>query len=77
MSTAIPPIVSPVTYEPSLVDLINTYNEATAPYVMRTDEEHGQCRAIAKETLAAIRARFVLGRDYQELSNGMLWTVWK
>ena len=77
MPTIIPPHVSPTTSEPSLVGLINIYNEATAPYVMRTDEEHERCLAIAKEALAAIRSRFTLGRDYQELSNGMLWTVWK
>jgi hypothetical protein len=77
MPTIIPPHVSPAPCEPSLVDLINTYNEATAPYVMRTAGEHDLCRAIAKESLAAIRSRFTLGRDYQELSNGMLWTVWK
>lgn len=56
----------------NLVELINTYNESSAPYVMRTDEEHKIEAQRAKIALGSIRRNFVYGVDYKELSNGAL-----
>ncbi len=59
----------------SLIDLINTYNEASAPYVMRTDEEHAVSRQRAKIALGSIKRNFIAGVDYRELSTGALWPI--
>lgn len=62
-----------------LTELLNTWNEATAPYVARTESEHAECSPIAREADAAIRAGYVYGRDWLELSNGfrMLVNRWR
>ena len=57
----------------NLVALINTYNEASSPYVARTDAEHAIERQRAKIALASIRRNYEPGVDYRELSNGALW----
>lgn len=59
----------------SLVELLDVWNEATAPNVPRTESEHEENAIIARESKAEINRRFVYGRDYKELSNGSLWSV--
>jgi hypothetical protein len=59
----------------NLIALINTWNEASAPYVMRSDAEHKVCNARAKMAMASIRRNYIEGVDYRELSNGALWPV--
>ena len=59
----------------NLIALINTWNEASAPYVFRSDEEHAIENARAKTAMASIRRNYREGVDYNELSNGALWPV--
>jgi hypothetical protein len=59
----------------TLISLINTYNEASCPYVLRSDEEHKTENARAKEALSRIRRSYVYGVDYKELSNGAMWPL--
>jgi len=57
----------------SLIYLINRYNRYSAPYVLRTDHEHRRARAIARESLRRIEAKYREGVDYREFDNGALW----
>lgn len=59
----------------NLIDLINTYNEASSPSVPRTEEEHVECNLRAKIARGSIRRNFIEGVDYKELSNGALWPI--
>lgn len=61
--------------KPNLIDLINTYNEASDPGAYRTDEEHAIERERAKKALREIRQHYIEGVDYRELSNGALWPI--
>lgn len=58
-----------------IVALIDECNAATNPSVPRTDAEHEECRERARKAMNAIRSNFREGRDYRELSNGMLWPL--
>lgn len=60
---------------PDLIELINTYNEATDPGAYRSDEEHEVERTRARAALSAIRQYYMYGVDYKELSNGALWPI--
>lgn len=57
----------------NLIALINTWNEASSPYTLRSDKEHAIERARAKCAMSAIKRNYILGTDYKELSNGALW----
>ena len=59
----------------NLIALINTWNEATSPYALRSDKEHAIERARAKCAMGSIKRNYVLGVDYKELSNGSLWPM--
>lgn len=52
----------------SLVELVEMWNEATAPYVLRTDAEHLRCQAIAR---AINKRMFDCGYRY-----GYHWGEW-
>lgn len=59
----------------NLIALINTYNEASCPWVLRSDAEHEFENARARTALKSIRRNYIEGRDYRELSNGSLWPM--
>lgn len=59
----------------NLAELVATYNEATNPAALRTDEEHRVERMRARTALGSIRRSYVEGVDYRELSNGALWAM--
>lgn len=53
-------------------ELLNEWNDCTAPYVARTDEEHAVCSARAK----VLNAELVSRRDeWRELSSGFRMAV--
>lgn len=54
-------------------DLCISWNSATNPAVLRTDEEHAAKRAEAKQLLAELRRRFREGIDYVESESGRLY----
>jgi hypothetical protein len=51
------------------MELCNAWNEATAPYVPRTDDEHAAMRIVARACMAQLKVR---GARLDELSNGMI-----
>lgn len=57
------------THRMSTEELCHTWNEATSPYVPRTDQEHDECKAIAALCLRELKAR---PGAWRELSNGMV-----
>ena len=59
----------------NLIALINTWNEATSPYTLRSDKEHAIERARAKCAMGSIKRNYTLGVDYKELSSGALWPM--
>lgn len=59
----------------NLAELIATYNEASNPAALRTDEEHREQRLRAKIALGSIRRNYIEDVDYRELSNGALWAM--
>lgn len=59
----------------TLGELLNIWNDATNPAAFRSDAEHEENRAVAREAKAELNRRFVFGRDYREFSNGMLWPI--
>lgn len=61
--------------KPNLIELINTFNDASDPGAYRTDEEHAIERERARDALRAIRQHYIEGVDYKELSNGALWPI--
>jgi len=55
---------------------LNRWNEATAPYVLRTDHEHKRMRSLARAIEHRMtREGFVENRDWREFSNGSRWAV--
>lgn len=61
--------------KPDLIELINTYNDASDPAAYRTDDEHAIESERARDALRAIRQHYTEGVDYKELSNGALWPI--
>lgn len=59
----------------NLIALINTWNEATSPYTLRSDKEHAIEKARATCAMSSIRRNYREGVDYKELSNGALWPM--
>jgi len=59
----------------NLIALINTWNEATSPYTLRSDKEHAIERTRAKCAMSSIKRNYTLGVDYKELSSGALWPM--
>jgi hypothetical protein len=58
----------------SLSDLCVMWNEATAPYVLRTDEEHHRQSQLARAIRNRIsRLGYRWGTHYYELSDGSLF----
>lgn len=54
-----------------LISLLDTYNEATAPYKPLTDRQHENNARIARNAEAELkRLGFVYGKDWRELSTG-------
>ena len=49
-----------------LHDLLATWNHATNPRALRSDEERAEYRKVAESTMAKIRAEFKEGLDYVE-----------
>jgi hypothetical protein len=60
----------------SIVGLCAAWNHATNPELLMTDDDHDRSRTYARAIMARMRRLgFVIGRDYRELSNGMLWPM--
>ena len=51
------------------------YNVATNPAVLRTEDEHADCRARAREARRLLSENFSEGVDYTEGESGMLIPV--
>lgn len=57
----------------TLAKLCQLWNEATAPYVLRTDAEHDEQRARAQAIRAEMVARgYLQGIHYRETEDGRL-----
>jgi hypothetical protein len=60
----------------SIIGLCAAWNHATNPALLMTDADHDRSRIYARAVMARMcRLGFVFGRDYRELSNGMLWPM--
>ena len=57
----------------TIATLCAIYNASTCPWKLRTDWEHRRHQTRAKIALRLIRAYFIEGRDYHEMSSGALW----
>ena len=65
-----------VTHKRSVSDLLNRWNEATAPYKPRTEHEHLRCNQLARAIRNEMKRMGLReNRDYRELSNGSLWPI--
>lgn len=60
----------------SILGLCAAWNHATNPARPMSDKDHARSRVYARAITARMRRiGFVYGRDYRELSNGMLWPM--
>lgn len=59
----------------NLYALVNTWNDATCPWIARTDEEHAIERARAKTAMQSLRRNYIEGVDYREFESGRLGVI--
>ena len=60
----------------SIIGLCSAWNHATNPNLLMTDADHDRSGIYALAIMARMRRLgFAYGRDYRELSNGMLWPM--